>query len=121
VPQITIEYSANLDGRFDARGFASKLHGHLVAHADAQIESCKTRLVRLDEVVIGSGEPDRAMVHADIRILTGRSDEQKLLLGKAAIQSLEDAAGGTEGLEVQLTVEVRELDRANYHKRVVSS
>jgi 5-carboxymethyl-2-hydroxymuconate isomerase len=121
VPQITIEYSANLAGRFEARGFAARLHGHLVAHADAQIESCKTRLLRLDEVLIGSGEPHRAMVHADVRILTGRSDEQKRLLGEAAIQSLEDAVGGAEGLEVQLTVEVRELDRANYHKRVVSS
>ncbi|HEX8363857.1 MAG TPA: 5-carboxymethyl-2-hydroxymuconate Delta-isomerase [Allosphingosinicella sp.] len=120
MPQITIEYSANLDGRFDARGFASKLHGHLVAHADAQIESCKTRLVRLDEVVIGAGEPHGAMIHADVRILTGRSDQQKRLLGEAAIQSLEDAVSGAEGLEVQLTVEVRELDRANYHKRVLS-
>jgi len=119
VPQIAIEYSANLGGAFDARALAAEVHRLIAATVDTDLANCKTRLIALDDYLIGDGSPREAMVHVDLRILSGRSDAQKTALGEAV---LEAALGYIrEGSHhIQVTVEVRELDRANYHKRVVS-
>jgi 5-carboxymethyl-2-hydroxymuconate isomerase len=120
VPQIVVDFSANLAGAFDARGFALKLHDALVEIAGANIESCKTRLVRRDDMVIASGELERGMMHADIRILPGRNAEQKSRLGEVALELLGGSLSKPQGFHVQLSVEVGELDRDNYHKRVLA-
>jgi 5-carboxymethyl-2-hydroxymuconate isomerase len=116
MPQLSVEYSANLAGVFDARTFARRLHDIVVETVDTPLGNCKTRLVRLDEALIGDGAPDRAMVHVDLRILSGRTDEQKKRLGQRALALLEAAVAPSQALKAQLTVEVRELDRGNYHK-----
>jgi 5-carboxymethyl-2-hydroxymuconate isomerase len=118
VPQISIEYSANLSG-FDARAFARRVHDHVVATIDTQLANCKTRLVKLDDVVIGDGAETNAMIHVDLRILSGRSDDEKRRLGERVMAELGAAAADPAGLDLQLTVEVRDLDSANYHKKRV--
>jgi 5-carboxymethyl-2-hydroxymuconate isomerase len=117
VPQITIEYSANLGTAFQARSFARRVHDHVVATIDTQLASCKTRLVELQETVIGDGSNDNAMIHVDLRILSGRSAEQKRQLGESVMAELGDAVGKPAHLNLQLTVEIRDLDRDHYHKR----
>lgn len=119
MPQISIEYSANLDAAFDPRQFAARVHEALVEHAAAELLNCKTRLVRLGDHLIGDGAGERAMVHVDLRILPGRDPEQKRRLGETVLARLEEAVAGARDLDAQLTVEVRELDGANYHKRRV--
>ena len=119
MPQIRIEYSSNIAEAFDARAFALRIHGILPRLVETELRSCKTRLVELDRTVIGDGGADQAMIHVDLRILSGRTDEQKKGLGEAAMELLTDAVRKPEGLKLQLTLEVRELDRANYHKRLV--
>ncbi len=119
MPQITIEFSANLGTAFAAPAFARQLHGRLVEHADAALANCKTRLVRHDGFLIGDGDPGAAMVHVDLRVLPGRSEDQKRRLGEAVLADLAAAVGGATGFDIQLTVEVRELDGAHYHKRRV--
>ncbi len=117
MPQIEIEYSANLGAVFDGRRLAGAVHAALVEHAAAELPNCKTRLTELANYLIGDGAPERAMVHVDLRILPGRNDEQKRQLGEAVLGALGAAVAGASALELQLTVEVRELDGANYHKR----
>jgi 5-carboxymethyl-2-hydroxymuconate isomerase len=115
MPQVSIEYSANLAAAFDPRAFAMRVHEHLVATVDTDLESCKTRLIQQD-AIIGDGSPSNAMVHVDLRILSGRTPEQKTQLGKTVFASLQNAVKKPDGADLQLTVEVRELDRGNYHK-----
>ena len=117
MPQITIEYSANLVTAFEARRFARRVHDHVVATIDTQLASCKTRLIELQETVIGDGSNTNAMIHVDLRILSGRSAEQKRLLGERVMAELGNAVAKPDHLNLQLTVEVRDLDRENYHKR----
>ena len=119
MPQVEIEYSANLADSFDARAFAGRVHEALVEHAGADLLNCKTRLSALGDYLVGDGAPERAMVHADLRILPGRSDEQKQALAEGVLEALTEAAKGAAGLDVQLTVEVRELG-AHYLKRRLS-
>jgi 5-carboxymethyl-2-hydroxymuconate isomerase len=117
MPQVTIEYSGNLGTAFDSRACARVVHDRLVEHAAAELGNCKTRLIEHGEFLIGDGARQYAMIHVDLRILPGRSDDQKGALGRAVLEALEQALSGVSGLDLQLTVEVRELDGANYHKR----
>ena len=116
MPQVRIEYSGNLEDGFDARRFALRVHDHLMSVAGADLASCKTRLIRLDDVVIADGSDGQGLIHVDLRILSGRTDEQKRELGAAVMRSLQQEFAKPGGLEVQLTVEVRDMDRDFYHK-----
>jgi len=120
MPQITIEYSSNLRDRFDGRALTLAVHDALVRTIATDPASCKTRLVEHQAVVIADGAATHAMLHADLRILSGRSAAQKTALGEAVIALLEQALRGrTDGLSVQATAEVRDLDRPNYHKILI--
>jgi 5-carboxymethyl-2-hydroxymuconate isomerase len=116
MPQISIEFSANIAATFDARKFADEVHKLLVAIVETELASCKTRLIELGEVVIGDGSDANAMIHVDLRILSGRTLAQKRQLGEAVLAALA-AVAKPDGLDLQLTVEVRDLDRDNYHKQ----
>ncbi|HEX8256390.1 MAG TPA: hypothetical protein VF589_02045 [Allosphingosinicella sp.] len=117
MPQISIEYSANIAATFDARRFTGEAHKLLVAMVETELASCKTRLIELRDVVIGDGSDANAMVHVDLRILSGRTPAQKRQLGEAVMAALAAAVARPEGLDLQLTVEVRDLDRDHYHKQ----
>ncbi|MFG2007169.1 5-carboxymethyl-2-hydroxymuconate Delta-isomerase [Spirillospora sp. NPDC048911] len=110
MPQIIVEYSARLEETFDRR--AATL-------IDSTLGSFKTRFHRLDEVVIGAGAATDVMVHADLAILPGRSPETKRRLGQTALDLLVCHLGEAPGLTTQATVEVRELQGAGYHRRVL--
>jgi len=117
VPQITIEYSANAASAFDARAYALRVHDLLVEHVETELPSCKTRLVEHPSTVIGDGAAASGMIHVDLRILSGRTADQKKRLGETAFAALEAAVRKQDGVDLQLTLEVRELDRENYYKR----
>jgi len=118
MPQIRIEYSGNIGSGFDARGFAGRVHQLVAATVDTELGNCKTRLVELSDYLIGDGSHDHAMIHVDLRILSGRPQSQKEQLGQSVLAALEEAVSKSH-LRLQLTVEVRELDRENYHKRLI--
>jgi 5-carboxymethyl-2-hydroxymuconate isomerase len=118
MPQILIEYSANLDGRFDSTALAVKVHEAAVEIIATTLESCKSRIVRHERVVIGDGDPAQAMLHIDFRGLSGRTAAQKTALGEA-ILALAVKALAPAPLRIEVTVEIGDLDRENYHKRVV--
>ena len=119
MPQIAIEYSGNLGDAFDARALAGEVHRLIAATIDTDVGNCKTRLVGLRDYLIADGSPEEAMVHVDLRILSGRTDAQKKALGEAVLAAAL-ASIGEHALRIQVTVEVRELDRANYHKQVLA-
>jgi 5-carboxymethyl-2-hydroxymuconate isomerase len=116
MPQASVEYSSNVAALFDAYGFAQVLHAKLVELTGTDLQSCKTRLVELKDVVIGDGSPDNAMVHIDIGILSGRSHQQKTDLGKAIMAAALSFLREWQGGNLQVAVEVNDLDIDNYHK-----
>lgn len=116
MPQVRIEYSGNLGASFNARRFAGRVHEHLTNIAGAEPASCKTRLIQLSDFVIGDGSEQNAMIHVDLGITSGRTDQQKEELGETVMRSLREAVEKREGVDLQLTVEVRDMDRDHYHK-----
>ncbi|MFD3530843.1 5-carboxymethyl-2-hydroxymuconate Delta-isomerase [Streptomyces sp. NPDC058664] len=110
MPQITVDYSAPLD----RRGFALALHPLVVETVDTELGSCKTRFREVEELVVGDGSTDDVIVHVEIALLFGRTDEVKARLSKAVLDLLPAYVKATEG--VRLSVEVRDLE-SSYRKR----
>ncbi|WP_339858683.1 5-carboxymethyl-2-hydroxymuconate isomerase [Thalassospira alkalitolerans] len=121
MPQIEIEYSANLPIVEQLRALAISLHREIAVVADAEPASFKTRLSPLENVVIADGGPHHGMVHLDVRLLSGRSDDVKYEVGRIALETLRVHLENLVGdYAVQFSVEVHDLDRANYHKHVTT-
>lgn len=120
MPQITVEYSQVVADAFDRRAFALALHPMAAELIGSALGSFKTRFYGIDEAVIGDGEPAHAMVHVDFRLLSGRPPELKQRLGAAVLDLARAHLRAVPGLDIQVTVEVRDLDRAHYHKLVVT-
>ncbi|CAM5234777.1 5-carboxymethyl-2-hydroxymuconate Delta-isomerase [Streptomyces tanashiensis] len=110
MPQITVDYSAPLD----RRGFARALHPLVVETVDTTLDACKTRFREVEELVVGDGAADDVVVHVEIALLSGRTDEVKARLADAVLDLLPAHLKATEG--VRLSVEVRDLE-ASYRKR----
>ncbi|MEU7388203.1 5-carboxymethyl-2-hydroxymuconate Delta-isomerase [Streptomyces tanashiensis] len=110
MPQITVDYSAPLD----RRGFARALHPLVVETVDTTLDACKTRFREVEELVVGDGAADDVVVHVEIALLSGRTDEVKARLADAVLDLLPAHLKSTEG--VRLSVEIRDLE-ASYRKR----
>lgn len=119
MPQITLEHSPHFDGT-DWRALALTIHHHCVDLVGATLPACKTRIVCAQDVIINDGNPDEAFVHCDLRILTGRTQDQKTALGQAVhaalLAGLKPYAGPT-----QVSVEIGNLDKPNYIKASLNS
>ncbi|WP_435132998.1 5-carboxymethyl-2-hydroxymuconate Delta-isomerase [Actinacidiphila sp. bgisy144] len=114
MPHSIVEYSANLADTFDRPQFAKGLHEALVRVAGGRAEGCKTRFVRLDETYIADGSPHYSMVHAQVGILSGRPPQVRRELAEAVLAALRDTVRPLPEAELQLSVDVRELDRETY-------
>lgn len=114
MPQITLEHSTHFDAT-DWRALALEIHRLCVDVVGATTQACKTRVVRCDRLVIADGDPAQAMVHCDLRILTGRTQEQKTALGEAVLAALLAGVAPYDGPR-QISVEIGNLDRDNYRK-----
>lgn len=114
MPQITLEHSTHFDAT-DWRAVAREIHRLCVDVVGATTESCKTRIARCDRLIIADGAPEQAMVHCDLRILTGRTQDQKTALGEAVLAALLAGLSPYDGPR-QISVEIGNLDRDNYHK-----
>jgi 5-carboxymethyl-2-hydroxymuconate isomerase len=121
MPQITVEYSAALADSFDRRAFALALHPLAAELIGSQLASFKTRFTALAETVIGDGDARHAMVHVDFRLLSGRETLVKQTLGRMVLALAEQHVRPVAGMDIQVTVEVRDLDRPHYHKAVVAA
>ncbi|MEE1782600.1 5-carboxymethyl-2-hydroxymuconate Delta-isomerase [Streptomyces sp. SP17BM10] len=119
MPQITVEYSAELTDAFDRRGFALALHAPAADLLEGPLDDFKTRFYVSEESVIGEDSGSNAMIHVELAILSGRTPETKQELGRIALETASRYLSPVPGLTVQVTVEVRDLDRVNYHKRVM--
>ncbi|MCX2179471.1 isomerase [Streptomyces sp. SKN60] len=104
MPFITVDYSAPLD----RRGFALALHPLVAETVDASVEACKTRFREVEELVVGDGSGDGTVVHVEIALLTGRTDEAKSRLRKAVLALVPEHLKETDGVHV--SAEVRDLD-----------
>lgn len=121
MPQITVEYSQVVADCFDRRAFALALHALAPEMIGSAQSSFKTRFYAIDEAVIGDGDASHAMIHVDFSLLSGRPPELKQRLGIAVLELARSHLRAVPEMDIQVTVEVRDLDRPHYHKAVVTT
>ncbi|MBN3003448.1 5-carboxymethyl-2-hydroxymuconate isomerase [Chromobacterium alkanivorans] len=119
MPHLTLEYSGNLSG-FAAADALLDINRALLASGHFEEADIKSRAVALDACRIGVHDLPRGFIHAKLAILSGRSPEEKQRLSELSLQALADSAALPSGLEVQLCVEIQEIDRASYRKRLIA-
>jgi 5-carboxymethyl-2-hydroxymuconate isomerase len=115
MPQITLEYSANLPGAIASEELLLALHRILRDVGGLRIGNCKSRVVPAARFLVGEGEAGGAFVHLDVRFLEGRSPEVRRTVGEALLAALREAYGAC-GDGLQITVEIGDIPRAAYFK-----
>ncbi|HEY5837195.1 5-carboxymethyl-2-hydroxymuconate Delta-isomerase [Streptomyces sp.] len=123
MPHTTVEFSSDLGSVFDTAGFAEDLHPTIASIADASVEGCKTRFlhpgfVDTDYLHIADGSPRHAMIHVEIALLSGRTTDVKRELGQAVLALVRTHTAPAPAFRIQMSVEIRELDRETYATHV---
>jgi 5-carboxymethyl-2-hydroxymuconate isomerase len=117
VPHLTLEYTANLAQDIPFSSLFSELHQVLSNVCGVHVANCKSRAVRHETYVIGQGEVENAFVHLTVQIMKGRSPELKGELGCALMEVLQRYYTASAAQHrLQITVEIRDLQRAAYFK-----
>ena len=76
----------------------------------------KTRFIVADSFEIGIAPANRAFVHAQLRLLAGRTPEAKTELAGRIAAVLRERTPRPQGVMVQLSVEIVDMDRPCYVK-----
>jgi len=117
MPQLTLQYTDNIGAPVDFDLLFSQLHQLLSDVAGIRIENCKSRAMRLSSFRVGRGEAGGAFVHLDAAILAGRPLETREELGRRMLDVLRATyAQPLEELDLQITVEVRDMQKELYFK-----
>lgn len=123
MPHITIEVSPELADFNSARAL-ERVNRVLAESGQFEDADIKSRILRLLDVRVGASAPPQGFVHATLQLLAGRNQETRAALSAAVLEALVGslppaAAGGQR--PVQVSVDVVEMDRAAYAKRVVAA
>ncbi|MFG3528057.1 5-carboxymethyl-2-hydroxymuconate Delta-isomerase [Streptomyces sp. NPDC047917] len=116
MPQITVDYSAELDDSFDRRGFALALHPLIAETVTTKIAACKTRFRRVEDFVAGDAPAGDAVLHIAIAMLPGRSAQTKARLTSCVLELAAAHLVPGPGVTVHASAETRDLD-PSYDKR----
>ncbi|MEM7680176.1 MAG: hypothetical protein AAF182_04160 [Pseudomonadota bacterium] len=114
MPHIIVEYTDILAPSLDVAKLLAGLHKNLSERETIKLEAIKTRAFPVQYCVVGTGADHDKMVHINLRLLPGRSDDLK----KEMAQGLHDFARKccVHDERISVTVEVSELHEASYTK-----
>ncbi|MEG3626356.1 5-carboxymethyl-2-hydroxymuconate Delta-isomerase [Streptomyces poriticola] len=110
MPQITVDYSAELADGFDRPAFARDLHTAVVDIAAARPAACTTQFRRSEDTAVGPDTEGHAVVHITLGLLAGRTEETRARLAETALELLRRHLAPAGGLAVHASAEVRDLD-----------
>jgi len=115
MPHIMLETAGDFISEEDINPLLLSLHKLVSDIAEADINSCKSRLVQHQQYCIGEGKKDSHFLHLTIKLLTGRTTEQLDTLGDAAFKLLKLKFGALSH-NIDITVLVEEMIKQNYYK-----
>ena len=117
MPHLGIEYTSNLEN-FPEAHLLDALNAAVIASGQVQNEQdLKSRTVRTEQFVIGADPTAlRGFVHAELRLLAGRTPEMKRDLSDRIGAVLREHTPKPDGMLVQLSVDIVDMDKASYFK-----
>jgi 5-carboxymethyl-2-hydroxymuconate isomerase len=120
MPHLILEYTRDLSD-FAVADTLQEINRSLFESGEIQAEAdLKARAHVLDTVRVGTGPGHRAFVHAQLRMLSGRTPEAKQALAERIAAVLRQRMPRPAGAMVQLSVEVVDMDRGSYVKERLS-
>ena len=119
MPHVVVDYSENLTG-LNAKQLLEEINTTLIATELFSPEDIKSRARKDDVSLIGLGV-DQAYIHVKAYILSGRTAEQKQLIGNQLLIALSQKNYLQEEVNqpIQLCVELIDMPREDYFKQVV--
>lgn len=117
MPHLLIEYSANLAG-FDAAATLIACNRFLADSGQFSEADIKSRTVRREDFMVGTANHGRAFVHATLWLLSGRPQPIKQMLSAGIMEALQQTLTKPDDLELQLSVQIQDMERATYTKLV---
>lgn len=113
MPHCVIEYARPLADKCDLSELLRRVHQAAFDSGLFGLEDIKTRALAVDHYLTGSGNAE--FVHINLKILSGRSAEQKQQLSQRVLDAAVSFLGD---LIASCSVEVSDMDRASYAKKV---
>lgn len=111
MPHVTIEYSANLDGRVDVGALCSRVRSNMLATGLFETGAVRIRALRCEHYAIADELPENAFLDMSLRIGAGRSAEDKKRAGEAIFAAVsQELAPLFETPHFALSLEIREID-----------
>lgn len=111
MPHLTVEYSANLDGRTDLGHLCGALLETLLQTGLFEIGAIRVRALRADHFAVADRLGENGFIDLVLRIGTGRTDEEKKRTGEALFACATAVLGPLfETPHFALSLEIREID-----------
>lgn len=120
MPNLTLEYTANLS-EFDAAKNLASLNQYLIETGLFKEIEIKSRAIALHDFRIGGSEQNGAFIHATLSILRGRSPDVQGDLSEGLLQTLALNNDWSTTISTQLRTEIREIDQNTYCGLTVGS
>ena len=111
MPHLILEYSKNLSNEINFKPLFLNLHQMLAEQLPTYIASCKSRCIAHEVFFLGNCTDENTFVHLTIKILSGRSDQNKNQIGTTILQILRDFFQPHANTPLQISVEIQELDQ----------
>lgn len=116
MPHLHLEYTANLPD-LDADKVLLRLNHALVASGQFTAEfDIKSRAVKVESFRVGTALASRGFIAVRLAMLSGRAPQAKQQLSQSLLAVLQDLGNWPSDVQVQLSVEVRDMDRETYSK-----
>lgn len=117
MPQITLEYTANLDEPRDYQALFGELHRILADSGNVRIDNCKSRAVRHEHFRIADGSSRHAFVHVSLRLMKGRTLDWKRAIGAGFLDAVKRAyTSEMKEFDLQITVDIGDIGPETYFK-----
>lgn len=115
MPQLILEYSANVFEKNNSPELFKKLHLLLTEMLPTQLASCKSRAIEYNTYCVGDGNVDNAFVHINLKVLSGRSVDTLQNTGNKIIEILKNHfSESMQKLNLQMSVEISELAKTYF-------
>ena len=112
MPHVTLEYSANLEGRLDIAELCRVVRKAAGSTGVLDADATRVRALRCDHYAVADEHPDNGFVDGVVRIgQKGRTHEERRLTGKAIYDAMRAyCAPLFETHYFALSLEIREID-----------
>ncbi|WP_251866020.1 5-carboxymethyl-2-hydroxymuconate Delta-isomerase [Achromobacter sp. Marseille-Q4962] len=120
MPHLTIEYSTGAFHPEDEASVLGQLNEAVIATGAITKESdLKTRMIECRATRVGTQDLPRGFVYGQLRLLPGRSPEVRSELTQRIADVLRQACRRPEGVTMQLSVEIVEMEKSSYVKETL--